>query len=93
MADAGGGAGIEIGLAKREEVALCPEIERRAARLFSEGDSSPELADAAIPISSFALAQREGRLWVAREVTGQCVGFAFVTVLDTRGESDWTDAL
>jgi hypothetical protein len=39
LADAGGGAGIEIGLAKGEEVALCPEIERRAARLFSEGDS------------------------------------------------------
>lgn len=65
-----------IGLSKREEVDALPEIERRAASLFSPEDLAPELAAETTPVLVFLRAHDDGRLIVARDASERVVGFA-----------------
>jgi GNAT superfamily N-acetyltransferase len=67
---------IEIDLARADEVAGLPEIERRAATLFPPELLSPEDAEDVTAVSVYADAQRAGRVFVARDETGRVVGFA-----------------
>lgn len=72
---------VGIGLALPGEVARIPEIERRAATLLSPDDLPPEIAARTSPVEVYALAQREGRLIVARDPEGKVLGFAHVLFL------------
>ena len=65
-----------IGSSKREDVDALPEIERRAARLFSPEDLAPELAAETTPVLVYLRAHDEGRLIVARDASERVVGFA-----------------
>ena len=56
-------------------------IERAAARRFPPEDLPPGLRDKVVPRPALALAQREGRLWVAADAAGP-VGFALVETAD-----------
>ncbi len=70
-----------IELAREEDLGHLPEIERRAARLFSPEDLPPEVAARTMPPDRLRSAQREQRLWVAREEEGgRPVGFALLGV-------------
>ena len=66
----------KIGSSKREDVDALPEIERRAARLFSPEDLAPELATETTPVLVYLRAHDEGRLIVARDASERVVGFA-----------------
>jgi GNAT superfamily N-acetyltransferase len=70
-----------IGLSKREDVDALPEIERRAASLFSPEDLAPELAAETTPVLVYLRAHDEGRLIVARDASGRVVGFAHLVWL------------
>lgn len=70
-----------IELAREEDLAHLPAIEARAARLFSPEDLPPEVAARTMPMDRLRSAQREQRLWVAREEEGgRPVGFALLGV-------------
>jgi len=56
---------------------LLSTIERAAARRFPPEDLPPSLRDKVVPRPALALAQREGRLWVAADAEGP-VGFALM---------------
>ena len=73
-------SGLTIGRARREELALLPEIERRAATLFSAEDLAPELLDHVTPVADLEEAHRDGRLLVARDEE-RVVGFVHVVWL------------
>jgi len=69
-------SGYTIGLSTTDEVGGLPGIERRAATLFSADDLAAESALETTPLPIYAQAQREARLFVARDPAGQVVGFA-----------------
>jgi hypothetical protein len=66
-------------LALPEDVALLPDVERRAGLLFKTyaGDLgiTDQMYDDPTPVETFAQAQRAGRLWVATASDGTLVGF------------------
>ena len=65
-----------IGLAEPDEVEGLPDLERRAASLFSPEDLAPELVSDVTPRSVYEQAQRDASLIVARDRDGRVVGFA-----------------
>ncbi len=67
---------VEIGPARPDEVALLPQLERRAAALFPEAVLPAPLAAQTTPAAEYADAQREGLLFVLRIASGEVVGFA-----------------
>lgn len=73
---------FRIGLATAEEALLLPDIERRAAALFSPSDVSPELAGDPTQASVYRDAQRDGRVFAARDPSDRVVGFAHLIWLD-----------
>jgi len=70
----------EIGLAEPREVALLPEIERRACDLFLAIPVTASLPSLLTPLTNLEAAQRAGLLWVAR-TGGSPVGFALLEPL------------
>ena len=70
----------EIGLAEPREVALLPEIERRACDLFLAIPATASLPSSLTLLTNFEAAQRAGLLWVAR-TGGSPVGFALLESL------------
>jgi GNAT superfamily N-acetyltransferase len=78
---------IEIRLATPTEAAECPEIERRAAQMFSVEYVSPEPASKTFSLSEFSAAQREDRLIVALDHEGEVRGFAYMIILGERVDS------
>jgi GNAT superfamily N-acetyltransferase len=79
-----------IRLARTEEVALLPAIERAAGALFRSQGLEHLPADVR-DVAELAPAQREGRLWVAVAASGGPVGFALATVLGTTPHLDELD--
>jgi len=77
---------FEIGPARPEEVARCPDIEARAARRFSSRDLPPGGADRVTDLETLIHAQREGRLLVARMDDGRTVA-GFVLLEDHGDEA------
>jgi len=79
-------AGVEahyaIGPAHAADIDALPVIELAAAELL-RGYAPDSVLTATTPPDTLGLAQREGRLWVAR-TDGIAVGFAQVDVLDSR---------
>ena len=57
---------FEVGPARADEVACCPEIEARAAARFSPEDLPPGGADEVTDLDTLDRARRDGRLLVAR---------------------------
>ncbi|MEM9173591.1 MAG: GNAT family N-acetyltransferase, partial [Myxococcota bacterium] len=74
----------EIGPARPDEAARCPEIEARAAVRFAPEDLPPSVASQVTDLEELVVAQREGRLLVARVDEGETpVGFV---LLEDHGE-------
>jgi len=73
---------ITIGLARPEDVECLPDIELRAATLFSPEDLAPEHASESTPLSDYVAAQASGLLLVARGVHDRVVGFAHLEWID-----------
>ena len=67
----------EIGLAEPREVALLPEIERRACDLFLAVPATASLPSSLTSLTNLEAAQSAGLLWVAR-AGGSPVGFALL---------------
>ncbi len=87
-------SGFEIGPARPEEVARCPDIEARAARRFSPSDLPPGAADQVTGLETLARAQRDGRLLVARVDAGETVaGFALLVDHDDEAHLEEVDVL
>ena len=80
-------AEVVIGLAGVQDAAACPEIERRAATLYSSRELLPEAAERTSDVAEFVRAQRDGRLIAARIPDGRLVGFAFLTTLGEGGSA------
>ncbi len=77
---------FEIGLARPEEVALCPGIEARAAARFSSRDLPPDAAEDVTDLETLTRAQRDGRLLVARVGADETVA-GFVLLEDHGDEA------
>jgi GNAT superfamily N-acetyltransferase len=75
-------AGYEVGLARPDEVAALPEIERHASALFDAVPWTATLPPYLTPLEDFVESQRDGLLWVARSHADGPVGFALVERLD-----------
>lgn len=73
---------ITIELARPEDVAVLPEIEREAAVLFSGLDLPQSVLESVCDLEDLVEAQEEGLLWVARLGGGAPVGFALIELLD-----------
>jgi GNAT superfamily N-acetyltransferase len=69
---------FSIGLARADELARLPDIEREAATLFKGLELPLEPLQAVTSLDELAAAQRDGRLWVARGRDGEPIGFAQV---------------
>ena len=71
--------------ARSEDIEYLPEIERSAARLFTnyleELQFPEELLDRSVPIPKLQQAQQENLLWVASDRENIPVGFAYVEKL------------
>jgi GNAT superfamily N-acetyltransferase len=84
-------------LALPEDVALLPDVERRAGLLFKTyaGDLgiTDQMYDDPTPVETFAQAQRAGRLWVATASDGTLVGFALVVEIAGYAHLDELDVL
>jgi GNAT superfamily N-acetyltransferase len=78
----GDGEGVTIELARPEDVAVLPEIEREAAALFSGLDLPKSVLESVCDLEDLVEALEEGLLWVARLGGGAPVGFALVELLD-----------
>jgi GNAT superfamily N-acetyltransferase len=72
---------VTIEIARAEDIAALPSIERDAASLFAGWAIPLAVLQEQTPIHEFAAAQREGHLWVARTHTGVVVGFALVDLV------------
>ena len=67
---------FEIGPARPDEAARCPEIEARAAVRFAPDDLPPGVANRVTDVETLLEAQRDGRLLAARVDDGETlVGF------------------
>jgi GNAT superfamily N-acetyltransferase len=73
---------VEIRLARAEDVARLPEIERRASTIFSPEDLPPAIARETASLETYSLAQHERRLIVACDSESGVIGFAHAIVLD-----------
>ena len=86
-----------LGLARPEDVALLPDVERRAGFLFKTyaGDLgiTDQMYDDPTPVEALAEAQRAGRLWVATASGGTPVGFALVIEIQEYAHLDEIDVL
>jgi len=67
-----------IELARTEDIALLPAIERAAATLFPDSLLPPEARNSVVPLDELTEAQAQQRLWVALSPSGEPVGFAIV---------------
>ena len=89
--------GYAIRLALPEDVAVLPEVERLAGRLFKTypGDLGipEEMYEHPNSVETFAAAQRAGRLWVATVSGGELVGFALVMEIEGYAHLDELDVL
>jgi len=75
--------GYDIGLARADELAALPAIERAAATVFAPADLTPTAAAQCQPLSFFEDAMEAGRLWVVRATEPPVpVGFAAATLVD-----------
>jgi GNAT superfamily N-acetyltransferase len=70
-----------LGRSRLEEVVRLPDIERRAARLFSPDDLPPGLVDDVTPVADYEEAHLDGRLFVARDAEETVVGFVHLVWL------------
>jgi GNAT superfamily N-acetyltransferase len=82
---------ISIGPSRQDEVALLPDIERRAARLFAAEDVPPELLDNVTPVEDYEDAHADGRLFVARDPQERVVGFVHLIWLAGRAHLEELD--
>ena len=84
-----------IGLARSEEATLLPSIEARAGALFSGVFSGADLpAELAAQTTSEAVyleAQRDGRIYVARDDGDRVVGFAHLIWIDSHAHLNELD--
>ncbi len=73
---------IHVRPARAQELALLPEIERRAGRRFEEIEALRESPADVTPPEELAAAHERGLVWVA--VTGDdgVIGFAYAAMLD-----------
>jgi ADP-ribose pyrophosphatase YjhB (NUDIX family) len=72
---------LVIDLARRDDVAALPAIERAASELFEGWAVAENVAQDETSLEELAFAQRAGLLWVARGAYGEPVGFALVELL------------
>jgi GNAT superfamily N-acetyltransferase len=74
--------GYQIRRAVAKDIALLPDVERRAGALFATYPGETGLTDEALTrvssIETLEKAREAGRLWVAVAATGELVGFALV---------------
>ena len=77
--------GYTIRLARNDEVARLPDVERRAASAFSGREAelglSAEHLLSVSTVEALTRANLDGRLWVAVDAEGAPVGFALVIEL------------
>lgn len=77
--------GYTIRLARNDEVARLPDVERRAASAFSGREAelglSAEHLLSVSTVEALTRANLDGRLWVAVDAEGSPVGFALVVEL------------
>jgi GNAT superfamily N-acetyltransferase len=89
--------GYMIRLARNDEVALLPDIERRAANVFSGYEAqlglSPEQLRSVNTVDALKRANQDGRLWVAVDAEGAPVGFALVAELGLFAHLEEMDVL
>ncbi|MDN0086642.1 GNAT family N-acetyltransferase [Yersinia nurmii] len=80
-----------IEFAKKQHLPFLASIEQQAAKLFPAHLLPDDLKTETLPLIEFVVAQREKRLWVAKDSRGIPVGFALVYWLEQKallGEID-----
>jgi GNAT superfamily N-acetyltransferase len=77
----GAPANVAIELARGEDLAALPAVERAAVALFDGWPIAGDVPQDETSPEEFAAAQRAGLLWVARDLNGDPVGFALVELL------------
>jgi GNAT superfamily N-acetyltransferase len=88
-------AGYTIRLAKQKEVALLPDIERRAGSLYAPRAEALGLSGevSVNTLDTLERANLDGRLWVAVDAEGAPVAFALVVELGLFAHLDEMDVL
>lgn len=74
--------GYRIRLARRDELASLPEIERRAGRRFARVAELAGVPEDVTALAELADAHQRGHLWVAVAPDRRLAGFAYGTVVD-----------
>jgi GNAT superfamily N-acetyltransferase len=72
---------VTIGLARPDDIAALPSIEREAAKLFAALDLPASVLESTTELEDFEQAQRAELLWVARCRGSEPVGFALVDLV------------
>src|SRR5688572_8497242 len=72
---------VAIDLARRDDIAALPAIERAATELFAGWAVAESVPQDETSLEELAFAQRAGLLWVARGAEGVPIGFALVELL------------
>jgi 4-diphosphocytidyl-2-C-methyl-D-erythritol kinase len=89
--------GYTIRLARHGEEERLPDIERRAASLFSGHEAEVGFSAGHIPhvntVDTLTRANQDGRLWVAADADGAPVGFALVSELGLFAHLEELDVL
>lgn len=81
----------QIESAKKQHLPFLASIEQQAAELFPAHLLPDDLKTETLPLIELVTAQREKRLWIAKDRSGTPVGFALVYWVDQRallGEID-----
>jgi GNAT superfamily N-acetyltransferase len=86
-----------VRLARADDIALLPSVERRAVRLFDDWLSATgltaEVLEDVSSIEEFEEARARGHLWVAVSEAHDVVGFAQVVILDGLAHLDEIDVV
>ncbi len=80
-----------IRLAKPEDLAFLPDIERAAGDLFIQFPALANLPDGVTSLEEFQESQQSNLLWVAALPSGKPIGFAQVYIVDGAAHLDELD--
>jgi GNAT superfamily N-acetyltransferase len=78
-------------LAREEDLAALPDIERAANALFADYGLAEQLSNILTPIESLHEGVMTDRLWVAADEAGRPVGFALASVVGDNAHLDELD--
>ena len=83
--------GYQIRKARRDELALLPEIERLAAKRFECFGLAEVMSRIVTPVDLLRERENVGHVWVATDDDDRPVGFAVVSILDGNAHLDELD--